>query len=341
PGYIVKVSAKIKSYNSSDVLNVNGAISIDDSPGFNLVFIMNDNGEFPDIIPKDNTYSANLSNSLLSGNSGIARLNIFADYQNDTPDGQPDAVLERVFYVINDLRNMSPELIKVTLPDSIKYDLGDATPIFAAVSDTNGLDDIDFVKGFLYTPYSAIPNISIDLLDNGIEYDLSAGDGIYSGRIKHSDLKVFGGGKYDFLLYAVDKAGNRSSEFIYSIFMDSEILDMPPQITRLIVPDSIKADNSITLLQAEVSDPNGLTDISSVYFHSKKPDGTYANNGDPFYMYDDGGSISGDIVKGDGIYSLTIQIPSATVKGNYVFIFRASDKSGLESNIIEHQIVVY
>ena len=73
------------------------------------------------------------------------------------------------------------------------------------------------------------------------------------------------------------------------------------------------------LITAEVSDPEGLADIDSVYFFSMKPDSAFALGGQPLIMvdnglpYNPGGNLwieTGDETAGDGIYSLSIRLMS-------------------------------
>jgi len=93
-----------------------------------------------------------------------------------------------------------------------------------------------------------------------------------------------------------------------------------------------------------VADSNGLNDIDQVYFITTKPDNT--SSGTPFFMYDDGGAVirdgvtSGDIVAGDGIYSLTIQVPETADRGAWLFTFFVIDKA-LNMASYEKPIEIY
>jgi hypothetical protein len=89
-------------------------------------------------------------------------------------------------------------------------------------------------------------------------------------------------------------------------------------------------------MTAEVLDPDGLADIDSVYFYSLKPDSTYANDGLPILLVDNGlpfnisnaGLEAGDLVAGDGTYSFSILTYHDTVTGLYTFSFFIRDKAG-------------
>ncbi len=118
----------------------------------------------------------------------------------------------------------------------------------------------------------------------------------------------------------------------------------PPQITWHSVPDSLRlpvsADSLTTaLLRVEVSDPDGLSDISSVYFYSRKPDGQLANGGNAFPLNDEG--KLGDETANDGIFSTGIKLSSGNQVGTYIFTFYAKDKSGNLSEAVKDSIEVY
>ena len=54
------------------------------------------------------------------------------------------------------------------------------------------------------------------------------------------------------------------------------------------------------------------------------------SSGNPFIMNNDG----------NGLYSLTVQLPTGVPKGTYLWEFEAVSNEGLTSNIITHYIVV-
>jgi len=141
-------------------------------------------------------------------------------------------------------------------------------------------------------------------------------------------------------------SGAMSNSMLLSVLVVRS--DRPPVISGLTAPDTVTAPQNpgqVALLQLSVraSDPDGLQDIARVIFYSYKPDGTAANNGLPFSMYDDGGASGDgdtDPVAGDGVYTLTIQLPYGTQTGRYKFVFQAFDRVGEGSNIITHYITV-
>lgn len=127
----------------------------------------------------------------------------------------------------------------------------------------------------------------------------------------------------------------------------------PGVITGVEVPDSLQipapGNLSKALVRAWVSDPDGLNDVDSVYFYSRKPDGAYANGGFPLLMQDNGKAFNisdpwngvGDATAGDGIYSLTILMDVNALKGRYIFTFFSRDKDGNLSQAVTDSIEVY
>lgn len=141
----------------------------------------------------------------------------------------------------------------------------------------------------------------------------------------------------------------------------------PPRIEKISMPDSvtvggIPSKDSSFLITANIFDSDGINDIDKVYFYSLKPDSTLARCGDSFTMEDDGSEKdlnppynvkSGDLIAGDGIFSLKVQLltyslntrcpPPDTLwtqRGTYTFTFHAVDKSGVLSDSVSQTIEV-
>ena len=103
------------------------------------------------------------------------------------------------------------------------------------------------------------------------------------------------------------------------------------------------------LITASVTDPQGLTDVDSVYFYSQKPDGTLANSGDPILLVDNGKPFSaenpaeetGDEVAGDGIFSFSLLLDNTIDKGMFIFSFYMRDKVGNLSVVKKDSVEVY
>lgn len=177
---------------------------------------------------------------------------------------------------------------------------------------------------------------------------MSSNDNItFTGKAK-LDANLLSG-KYEISYYIQDNVSSLgenvkkvgTAQFQYL----SEVQNFPPVISNLDIPASI-GRNQEFVFSIKVSDPNGLSDLASVYFELKRPDGTivYAdqqNSNPKFPMFDNGDiSGSGDRTKDDGIYSLKNSFGSTSQTGNWIFTFAAIDKSDSLSNIITHTLIV-
>jgi hypothetical protein len=332
---------------SKDALpSLTGLIRFKDPQETPVTIIFHNDGMHGDNIPGDAIYTVSIGSTVFGQVTGDGFFEILAPIELDNSD--PDDLLfsKDVFFADGYL-NTAPVSVLESAPDSLSISAGAIAIITIKVNDEQGLEDITRVTGDLYAPFSPIPNETIIFLDDGAGNDLASGDGVFSGVISYDIIETAGPGEYTLLAQAVDQAGNGSNEIIHSIVFTSDANNLPPGFIAVTVPDSIEANNSLIVLMAAVDDPNGLHDIDKVFFFSVKPDKTLANNGNPFFLFDDGstifrgGVLSGDQVEGDGIYTLTIIIPPETVKGEFVFKFRVSDNGGLDSQFSEHPVIVH
>ncbi len=114
-----------------------------------------------------------------------------------------------------------------------------------------------------------------------------------------------------------------------------------PQLLSAVSPDTVRIGEFL-VLKATVSDSDGLGDIASVFYFSRRPDGMLANQGNPIQMYDDGGvnPFSGDDIAGDGIYSFRAQVPPTTLLGTFTYTFYARDRFDAQSDSLVRQTVI-
>ncbi len=114
-----------------------------------------------------------------------------------------------------------------------------------------------------------------------------------------------------------------------------------PQLLSAFAPDTVRVGEFL-ILRATANDSDGLSDIASVFYFSRRPDGQLANQGNPIQMYDDGGvnPFSGDAVAGDGIYSFRAQVPPSTLFGTFTYTFFARDRFGAQSDSLVRQTVI-
>jgi hypothetical protein len=182
---------------------------------------------------------------------------------------------------------------------------------------------------------------NLSLYDNGKSEngDSIAGDKIYANKIlmKSKDPN----GNY-LIKYFVDDdiSSNRFVAQTTFKYRNGEA-NLPPTISNaLIDPDTLTVTTTTTIqTRINASDPNGLNDIKEVYFIVFRPDGS--TNNVKTQLYDDGNiSSNGDLVAGDGIFSRKIQVNETNTKGTYVFEFRAVDRGGLFSNVINYRVLI-
>ena len=152
---------------------------------------------------------------------------------------------------------------------------------------------------------------------------------------------------YSVLVYAVDDAERISGDMrgmvhYFREFAPSE----PPSIESLVVPDTLYRPAAGSpavslLLVAEASDPDGLSDVAIVEFWNENVPATR------LLMCDDGGAAtcgaspdSGDDVAGDGFFTRRVFITSDNSPGTNTLLFQATDRAGLVSSTVSHDIVI-
>ncbi len=166
-----------------------------------------------------------------------------------------------------------------------------------------------------------------------------------SGRISVDiplEIPLAETGTYTVQAFASDRSGALGNKVLGSLIIDAE--SDPPVIDAIEIPDRVTrpapGEPAIQVsIVAHVSDPDGLANILRVEVS--------VNGGGPLSLCDDGGagscndgSSSGDAVAGDGQFTLTIQLDSSNEAGDNIFVFKAVDRSGLESETVTRTIVV-
>jgi hypothetical protein len=295
-----------------------------------------DDGDYDshgDIIANNGAYSQRLNIDFPTGSYQI----IAHASDKSSLESEP---LENTFYAKEGIINNAPTLTANQIPDSVYVDK--IVPFIIQVS-AEDEDTEDFIQKVTYQILG--PTISDlaqegQLFDDGSTGDQTAGDGIYTIETT-TEFASWKFGTYHIFITAFDSKQKASESFFTVIPWAKIELGLTPELLNLSAPDTIvrpsTGDKSI-LLSIEASDPDHNNDVKEVFFYSKKPNGEYANSGNPFKLYDDG--LSGDISAKDNIFSLIIWITSANDFGNYVFEFQARDYSDLISNKIIHTITV-
>lgn len=150
-------------------------------------------------------------------------------------------------------------------------------------------------------------------------------------------------GKYEIIIYIQDNVRTSDENVtkvasqIFQFYSTAE--NFPPVISNLIMPNEIDRGDvvSISLI---VTDPNGLSDVDSVYYQAYDPDGNLVSNSQnisKFPLFDNGDTENtGDVNANDGVFNALFPFPSSAQTGNWTFTFNAIDKSDSISNTISH-----
>jgi len=178
------------------------------------------------------------------------------------------------------------------------------------------------------------------LRDDGVNPDISANDGIFTGTVAFSIRRV-DIGKFEVALNGYYDPASPSNivRHAFDVFRSSS----PPVIAGLSAPDTVilpgPGQVSLLLITLDASDPDGQADLREVFFRNRdSPSDTTRK----FLLLDDGHvtGVSGDSTANDGTFSIIVQLPYGTPAGTYRFLFEATDRSGIGSNTILHPLTV-
>jgi hypothetical protein len=221
-----------------------------------------------------------------------------------------------------------PVLSRASVPDSLR--LGDADGIIVSVHvvDPQGASDIDSV--FFDAIRNSEPRTGFlgRMTDDGTGPDLLPADGVYSGRIRGPDL-AGDPGVYVVFFTAVDHSGNLGHHpFVHEIRTVAGGPLRPPVILSAAAPDTVHPDDrSAVNLRVSVTDPDGQSDVDSVYCDVYPPYATV-----PAVRIALGPSFGSFATAGADEYDAIADMTALlTGSGIHRFRFCARDRSGLES----------
>ncbi|NOY76853.1 MAG: hypothetical protein GXO76_03165 [Calditrichaeota bacterium] len=288
----------------------------------------NDDGTDGDIIPGDGQFTGVFSGKDFAGHGTRVFLQVAAEDQ----EGHVSSPARDTILVHSGKMNALPKIISITLPDSVNLAVDSVLTLSAALTDPDGEADL-LGLGVQVFPAQGVSPVWQDTLF----YTGASGTGQIEGQLP---ILIFKNkqGEYIFRLTALDKSGGSSEAVIRMVHVFKIVHNDPPVLSELSAPDTVsRSSGQHFVLSVRVTDPQGLADVSQVYFNTYKPDGT-PSSGNPFFMRDDG--QGGDATAHDGIYSLGISISTQNATGNYRFVFYAVDYSGAVSQPIVHIITV-
>ncbi len=232
--------------------------------------------------------------------------------------------------------NRPPVINSISAPSQLLSG-AEAGFIFVMVADQDGDTKTTQVNLDLFQNDQSVLAQPINLFNDGNTAengDIFANDSIFSLKID-SSFAAGRLGDYKMKFVAEDEFGDKSMEFVKDIFIENKV----GQILKVSLPDSLnrpgqEGEFTESLFTVSVHEPQGLTDIASVYFDLIFPDGPANNN--PFIMVDNGLPYNfdnlfveaGDKEPNDGVYSLTFLVNDDNQIGTYHFSFFVRDKVG-------------
>ena len=176
---------------------------------------------------------------------------------------------------------------------------------------------------------------------------ISTGNNVYGSQVNLT-LSAFDVDDYPVIVYMIDSYNRLGGEARTQLeYFRSFQAKSPPVIEKLTVPSRIQRPGPgeparALVFIAEVSDPNGLTDIELVEFWNDDAPAVR------ILLCDDGNerpcgnsTESGDEEAGDGRFTRTAFIQSSNSLGPNTFTFEAVDRAGLRSKEVSHTIEVY
>jgi len=230
------------------------------------------------------------------------------------------------------------EFLSISVPDTLKNGFVENF-FYVTIAHEKGITAIEQIVYKLFRRGQSALLASHPLYNDGDfnnSGDWMAGDSIFSYRLN----SAFAAGRlgwYDLQFESLDQFGRFDQTSRFPIYIENGV----GEIVETTVPERMQRPAGAgvynrELLTARVTDPQGLADVDSVYFFSRKPDGTFANNGLPILLRDNGKPFNinnpseevGDVLAGDGIFSFSLILFNDAQTGVYEFSFYMRDRVG-------------
>jgi hypothetical protein len=192
-------------------------------------------------------------------------------------------------------------------------------------------------------PLRSTSYTTVALANNGVTPDSSSADSIFSGTLSFTIDKAFVGPLQVGFGITTDE-NLRTNSIILPLTIKRN--NTAPVIGHLIAPDTVtlQATSQLIVLMITATDIDGQSDIQKVQFKSYVANDTIPRS--TIQMFDDGGKDqtpgngNTDKFPGDGVYTVTVELPSTASKGTRRFEFQGFDRSNAGSNIMNHFIVI-
>jgi len=234
----------------------------------------------------------------------------------------------------------------VLMPDTVNIDtLTPSNSLYTVrtstrVTATDEDGDITIVVARVLRRNSSSTLIEVPLRDDGTGEDSLALDSVFSGLLEFQIPRSEAGA------YRVEYLANDGNTYLSNLVaaaffatranspptLDTTSLDAPDRVTRP------QTGSLLVFMSIAAADSDGLADVRDVFFINLA-----SMSQTPQFLLDDGeqgGIPSGDLVAGDGVFSIIIQVPSTVPLGVYPFSFQAVDTFGDSSSAFIHDFTV-
>jgi hypothetical protein len=237
---------------------------------------------------------------------------------------------------------VDPEITAVLIKEKWNNFSQNREKIEVRTSDPQGVADPISVS-FTVTDNISLIVFEDSLHDDGaffypLDGDVVAGDGIFSNTFFVTQINPEKRQEsFIFAFRVTDKSGHEGELLEKTIFFGA---NKPPEILQVSAPDTFPWYEQ-ALVQATISDSNGISDITKIYVESRTINTSvtrFETN-----LYDDGDlTIHGDPVAGDGEFSAFLDSTFRVGKqGLYSLRFIAEDSfCEKNENVPEHTIFV-
>jgi hypothetical protein len=223
-----------------------------------------------------------------------------------------------------------------------------------AVSDPIGPGNLERVWAAVSRPRSSDPFVEVNLHDDGIIPDTSSGDGVFSALLS-LQLTRPQTGRYTVSFIARNRQGAIGVILQKSFLVTRN--NSRPELSNLHAPDSVQIpvspqDTVNVLFYVTAADSDGLADIQQVLLSRIEPPSSAriplrddGSLGPPFNFADTNGVLvprrSGDLVAGDGVFTLTVPLLFSSTARTNLFGLQAIDSFGDTSAMVLHYTTFY
>jgi hypothetical protein len=248
---------------------------------------------------------------------------------------------------IVDLKSVDYKIVGITAPVGFSYSSADSTIVTSVQISNYGTVsnvwcNVASVDGTLVIKNQILMYDDGNLSSDG---DQQKGDGIFSAKFVMGKLNPNGNYKIEYFVEDNTRPApeNLVKAGVHIFTFNNGQNNLPPVISIDNFPLEVNIGQQFTF-SVKAIDPNGQSDIDSVYYKLYRPNGTLVINSQgisKFMLFDDGNtSVHGDITEQDGIYSAVLTFPSGQPTGTWRFELQARDRGGKYSDLISHYLPV-